>query len=68
MDNIVICVRSFSGLVDGNSVTHHEGQVFVLPDGVDWVVAGFVIPLQPSAEATPISVDDKTAIAPKAEK
>ena len=68
MDNLVICVRSFSGLVDGNSVTHHEGQVFALPDGVDWVEAGFVVPLQPSAEAIQTPVDDKTTTDPKAKK
>lgn len=68
MGQLVICVRGFSGVVDGNSVTHHEGQVFQLPDGVDWLTAGFVVVLQPVAEATPGPVDDPAAAEAKAKK
>ena len=66
MGKLVVCVRGFSGLANGDSVTHYEGQVFELPDGVDWEPAGFVLPLQPEAEATADPADDKTAEVQKA--
>lgn len=41
----VIAKRSFVGYVKGAARSIAEGSQFELPDGVDWVQAGFVLPV-----------------------
>jgi|SRR5690606_30722557 len=40
----VRCITSFAGY----GFSHAEGEVFELPPGVDWLRAGFVVPVAPS--------------------
>ena len=49
----VVAKRSFFGYANGVSMVIAENQIFDLPDGTDWIEAGFVVPLMPGAPATP---------------
>ncbi len=49
----VRCVRSFAALVGKKRYTISEGASFTLPDGVDWIKAGLVVPVE-TATAEPV--------------
>lgn len=50
----------FVGIVNGQSRAVRAGEVFDLPDGVDWLTAGFVAPVAPGVETA--------AVDPRAER
>ena len=61
---VVRAVIGFAGIVAGQSRSVRVGEVFTLPDGVDWLTAGFVVPVLPDAGAPETaSIDPRTEAA-----
>lgn len=56
----VKAIVSFSARVDGRSYSPAEGDVLDMPDGADWLTAGFVVPVA--------EMERETAVAPTGEK
>lgn len=53
---------SFAGVVDGQSRAVAVGEEFDLPDGLDWLQAGLVVPVLPPGPET-ASIEPRTEAA-----
>lgn len=60
----VRAVIGFVGIVAGQSRSVRDGEVFDLPDGVDWLKAGFVVPVLPAPETASVDPRTQTAVMP----
>lgn len=60
----VRAVKSFGGSQYGHRAA---GSVFDLPDGVDWLEAGLVVPVEPEIETAAMEAPEK-AVKPKPKK
>lgn len=58
----VKCVRSF---VDGMHGSKGQGDVFEMPEGVDWLKAGFVVPVEDEDKPPKKITKRKTAAKPR---
>lgn len=61
---LVRAVIGFAGIVAGQSRSVRVGEIFDLPDGVDWLTVGIVVPVVPSPETASIEPRTETAVLP----
>lgn len=54
----------FVGIVNGQSRAVQAGEVFDLPAGVDWLTAGFVVPVEPDVETASLDPRQEAAVMP----
>lgn len=63
----VKAVKSFGGVTSEGRYHISEGEEFELPEGVDWLRAGLVVPVKAAVETAAIEPPEK-AVRPKARK
>lgn len=65
---VAIVKRSFSAVVDGQSVSYAEGDMLTLPPGVDWLTAGLVELIVDDSERTATIAPDEQAVTKRRKK
>lgn len=60
----VIALKAFGGTEHGS---FSQGQVFDLPDGVDWLEAGLVRPVKAEPESATVEAEEK-AVKPRTKR
>ncbi len=61
----VVALKSFSGIVDGQSYSTNKGKTIKMPIGADWIECGFAKPIKEEKKEPDTSTPTKIKVTEK---